>query len=74
MVGEAANNLMATKLVTSICKPNATFIDIGAHIGSIIGKVQYLLPTVNIIAIEAIPQKVVQLKNTFLTLSFISVR
>ena len=65
VVGEAANNQMATKPVTSICKPNATFIDIGAHIGSIIGKVQYLLPTVNIIAIEAIPQKVVQLKKHF---------
>ncbi|MBC7756076.1 MAG: FkbM family methyltransferase [Bdellovibrio sp.] len=65
VVGEAANNQLATKLVTSICKPNATFIDIGAHIGSIIGKVQYLLPTVNIIAVEAIPQKVVQLKKHF---------
>ena len=65
VVGEAANNQLATKLVTSICRPNATFIDIGAHIGSIIGKVQYLLPTVNIIAVEAIPQKVIQLKKRF---------
>ena len=68
VVGEAANNQLATKLVTSICKPNATFIDIGAHIGSIIGKVQHLLPSVNIIAVEAIPQKVVHLKKQFPTI------
>ena len=64
-VGTVANDRFATNHVTSICKPNCTFIDVGAHIGSIIGKVQYLLPTVNIIAVEAIPAKALRLKQHF---------
>lgn len=64
-VGTIANDQLATKFVTAICNPNATFIDVGAHIGSIIGKVQHLLPAVKIVAVEAIPQKVVHLKKHF---------
>lgn len=64
-VGTIANDQLATKFVTAMCKPNATFIDVGAHIGSIIGKVQHLLPAAKIIAVEAIPQKVVHLKKRF---------
>jgi FkbM family methyltransferase len=60
-----ANDQLATKLVTSICKSNGTFIDVGAHIGSIIGKVRHNLPNVKIIAIEAIPEKIDNLKNKF---------
>ena len=64
-LGTVANDQFATHLVTSICKPNGTFIDVGAHIGSIIGKVAHLLPTVNIIAVEAIPEKALRLKKQF---------
>jgi hypothetical protein len=35
-VGRVANDHLATRLVTTICQPNKTFIDVGAHIGSII--------------------------------------
>ena len=64
-VGSIANDQLASDLVVSLCKPNATFIDVGAHIGSIVAGVNYLLPDVKIIAIEAIPEKVDSLKKQF---------
>lgn len=58
-----ANDQLATKLVTRLCQPQKTFIDVGAHIGSIISSVKCHDSSINIIAIEAIPDKVKKLKN-----------
>ncbi len=64
-VGTIANDQLATKLVTTLCQPGKTFIDVGAHIGSIIAEVAYNDPSIKIVAIEAIPEKVVNLKRKF---------
>lgn len=64
-VGTIANDQLAGRLVCSICDPNRTFLDIGAHIGSITSAVQRYDATVNIIAVEAIPEKAEQLRCKF---------
>lgn len=64
-VGTVANNHLATKLVTSMVRPHTTFIDIGAHIGSITGTVIYKNPSIKVVAIEAIPNKVRKLRKKF---------
>jgi FkbM family methyltransferase len=64
-VGTVANDRLATKLVTTICQSHKTFIDIGAHIGSIISEVAYNDSSIKIIAIEAIPEKIVRLRRKF---------
>lgn len=69
-VGTVANDLLATKLVTTICQSHKTFIDVGAHIGSIISEVAYNDPSIKIIAIEAIPEKIVQLRRKFPSVEF----
>lgn len=64
-VGGLANDQLATKLVTSICQSRKTFIDVGAHIGSIISEVAHRDPSIRIVAIEAIPEKTVNLRRKF---------
>lgn len=64
-IGDEANNQLATKLVTTICQSNKTFIDVGAHIGSIISEVIYANSSVKIVAIEAIPEKSKKLRRKF---------
>lgn len=64
-VGTIANDQLAGRLVGSICESNKTFLDIGAHIGSVTSAVQRYDATVNIIAVEAIPEKAEQLRRKF---------
>lgn len=64
-VGTAANDYLALDLVTQLCRPNRVFVDVGAHIGSIIAGVHRHDKTIQIIAIEAIPEKVERLKQRF---------
>jgi FkbM family methyltransferase len=64
-VGCFANDELATRLVTRICRSHMTFIDIGAHIGSIISQVGRNDPTVKLIAIEPTPDKVASLRRRF---------
>lgn len=45
IVGMLANDQLATTLVTKICKPDKTFIDVGAHIGSVISAVKQHVKT-----------------------------
>ena len=65
IAGKEANDQLANVLVTRICQSNKTFIDIGAHIGSILSEVLYIDPAIKMIAIEAIPAKVDSLKRRF---------
>ncbi len=69
-VGTVANDQLATKLVTNLCQSNKTFIDVGAHIGSIISEVSYADSSIKIVAIEAIPEKVVKLRRKFPSVEF----
>jgi FkbM family methyltransferase len=64
-VGTLANDQLATNLITKICGSNKTFIDVGAHIGSIISSVSRHDSSIKIVAIEAIPEKVRNLRRLF---------
>ena len=69
-VGTVANDQLATKLVVTLCQPNKTFIDVGAHIGSIISSVAHNDSSITIVAVEAIPQKVRKLRQKFPLVEF----
>jgi FkbM family methyltransferase len=63
--GTTTNDWLATYLVTKLCGPNKRFIDIGAHIGSVISEVSHADPSINIIAVEAMPDKAANLRIKF---------
>ena len=54
-VGTVANDQLAALLVVSICLPGRVFVDVGAHIGSIVAGVKRRSRPSRIVAIEAIP-------------------
>ena len=61
-VGTLLNDQLATRLVTGLrCR---TFVDVGAHIGSVIAQAQYRTGA-KVIAIEAMPDKAVALTRKF---------
>jgi len=64
-VGTIVNDQLATTLITKICAPQKTFVDVGAHIGSIIAQVRHTDSTIKIVAIEAIPEKIRNLRKRF---------
>lgn len=69
-VGTVSNDLLSTKLITRICSPGKLFIDIGSHIGSIVSEVQMHDKSIAIVGIEAIPEKVVNLRKSFPSILF----
>lgn len=64
-VGTIANDQLAVLLVTALCRPNKTFIDVGVHIGSITAAVIDRDKSVDIVGIEAIPEKINFLRRKF---------
>lgn len=60
-----ANAILADRLISRICPSNGTFLDIGAHIGSILSDVHQKDPSVKIIAFEADPSKIEHLRSKF---------
>ncbi len=64
-VGMVANDQIAASLITKICQSGKTFVDVGAHIGSIISEVHFHDKSIKIVAIEAIPEKSSKLKKKF---------
>jgi precorrin-6B methylase 2 len=62
---ESATVVLATFLVTKLCLADKAFIDVGAHIGSIISEVIQLNASIKIIAVEAIPEKIAKLRKKF---------
>ena len=62
-VGTLANDVLARILVTKLCRNDKIFVDIGAHIGSVVAEVNYCTPSVRIVAFEAIPEKVAFLRR-----------
>jgi FkbM family methyltransferase len=69
-VGTLASDQMATRLITRIGKPNTTFVDVGAHIGSIVSEVMRNHAAARIVGIEAMPDKVERLRRKFPTVEF----
>jgi len=64
-IGTVANDQMAARILAGLTQPGATFIDVGAHIGSVIAAVEHRCPGTPIIAIEAIPEKAERLRQKF---------
>jgi FkbM family methyltransferase len=64
-IGTLLNDQLASYLLPRLCAPGKTFIDVGAHIGSVIADVQHHDKTIRIIAIEAIPEKAERLHRKF---------
>lgn len=56
-LGTVVNDQLACTLMARLCREGETFVDVGAHIGSVIAEVIYHCPTARIIAFEAIPEK-----------------
>ncbi len=64
-IGTLANDQLATHLVTRLCLPGKGFIDVGAHIGSIISAVIDSVPSTTIYAIEPTRAKIEYLRRKF---------
>jgi len=64
-VGTIANDQLATYLVNRLCRKEMVFVDIGAHIGSILSEVQRNCSSIKIHAVEAIPAKAEKIKQYF---------
>ena len=64
-IGTAANDQMASLLVSSLGKPSSTFLDVGAHIGSVSAAVLKHDSSVRVEAVEAMPDKVANLRRKF---------
>ena len=68
--GTLVNDQLASTLMAQLCRADETFVDIGAHIGSVVAEVRYTCPSARIIAFEAIPEKVSKLRNKFPDVTF----
>ncbi|MGF1511650.1 MAG: FkbM family methyltransferase [Myxococcota bacterium] len=64
-LGMIANDQLATKIITRLCAPGSFFIDIGAHIGSVVSEVRHHNKEARIIAVEAVPEKAENLRRRF---------
>ena len=64
-LGTVANDLIARELLEQLCTTGGVFLDVGAHIGSIIDGVKRHSNPAAIIAIEAIPEKTRKLRARF---------
>ncbi len=64
-LGMVVNDNLAARLVTRLARGGATFVDVGAHLGSIIAAVAQHDPSVRIVAVEAIPEKAERLLRKF---------
>ena len=63
-LGDLSNNVIASRLVIGLRRSGRTFIDVGAHIGSVLGEVVRTSPG-KVIAFEAIPAKATHLARKF---------
>ena len=64
-IGTVANDQLAGLLVSCLSKPNSTFLDVGAHIGSVSAAVLRHDSSVKVEAIEAMPDKAANLRRKF---------
>jgi FkbM family methyltransferase len=64
-IGTLANDQLASLLVASICRPGRVFVDVGAHIGSVIANTRRRSRPATICAIEAIPARAASLRQRF---------
>jgi FkbM family methyltransferase len=62
-LGFAANDHLAARLLVGLPKAGSTFIDVGAHLGSVTAQVRHRDRSVKVHAVEAIPDKALKLKG-----------
>ncbi len=60
-----ANAILSERLITQLPQARSSFLDIGAHIGSVFSAVHHNEPTVTLRAIEADPSKAAELTSKF---------
>ncbi|MHA6723791.1 FkbM family methyltransferase [Sphingomonas sp. RS2018] len=63
-LGDMRNNALAGWLVPRLCRPGHIFVDVGAHIGSVVGEALRHGPG-EVIAFEAIPSKADYLRSRY---------
>lgn len=63
--GTVVNDQIAVRLAVGFCPPRGTFVDVGAHIGSVTSEVHFMRPEAKVIAFEAIPEKAAGLRRKF---------
>jgi FkbM family methyltransferase len=64
-LGTMAQDYIASYLLCRLCRPGKSFVDVGAHIGSVTSAVQKHCPKSSIIAIEAMPEKAIALSQRY---------
>jgi FkbM family methyltransferase len=64
-LGMAVNDWLAGVLTPQLPRPGTTFVDVGAHIGSVMAEVIRTGPTVKVVAFEADPKKAAALRRKF---------
>jgi FkbM family methyltransferase len=57
LLGMVANDQMATSIAVRLCRPGKVFVDVGAHIGSVLDRVLRHCSGARVVAIEADPRK-----------------
>lgn len=68
-----ANAIIADRLIANLTPEGGAFLDIGAHIGSILSSVRHAVPSAKIYAVEADPDKAASLKVKFPYCTFFDV-
>lgn len=64
-LGTQANGMIAKRLLDGLCGEGRIFVDVGAHIGSVIDSVSRSSKPSKIYAVEAVPAKAASLKTRF---------
>lgn len=64
-VGTVANDQLAGRIAVRLVDGAGIFVDVGAHIGSVVAEVRRHCPAARIIAFEAIPEKADRLRKKF---------
>ena len=63
--GMASQDACARLLLPHLCSPSSQFLDVGAHIGSVIAAIRRHHPSIRVIAVEGVPEKASALARTF---------
>jgi len=63
--GAICQDLCAQYVLSGLCDERKTFVDVGAHFGSMIASVRHRHPRISVIAIEADPDKAAALAKKF---------
>jgi FkbM family methyltransferase len=64
-LGTIANDQLAASLTAQLCRHNKCFVDVGAHIGSVLSAAHDHSDSIRLVAIEAMPDKAAKLRRKF---------